>query len=268
MNNLSLSKIFTGVGICLVAITSVHVFTSYRDYSDKMTDYNNQYVSLRNEVESEVQNNKEITEDDVKTQLHSVKDVGVKIASNANRLQQLSSSGYITSPNYSENDTREEQAEIADVMRDYFGSKTILSTVWFAGDLSMLENQNCWSFMNSYDFSEDIISVLWVCQDDDKNVLAYVTADYHADTDSFDNVSKHVTVIGNTYILPTTGDEDISISDGDIVDNVNQIFDSAGLTDEQKKQQEDAINDEEWQKVKEENNSAKAQLKDALGGDD
>lgn len=260
----NLSKIFAGVGICFIAISIIVAFTSYDEYSNKMVSYNEQYALLKQNNEDVANNTEQISAEEVETQLHSVKDVGVKIATYANRLQVLSSTGYTKSANYDEKATREEQSEIATTMSAYFGDKSVLGTTWFAGDLTEMGNQNCWTFMNSYDFSENTISVLWLCKDGVGNVVAYVTADYHADTNSFDNVTRHMTTVGVSYI-PATGNDGVAI-DEDVVDNVNKISDSAGLTDEQMQAQENALNDEGWQKAKEENNSARDQLREAEGG--
>lgn len=260
-----LSKVFAGIGICLILVSGLVAFASYDKYASKMASYNEQYDALKQDNENVASNIEQVSEEEVKTQLHSVKDVGAKIATCANRLQVLSSTGYAKSANYDEKATREEQSEIATIMSEYFGDKSVLRTTWFSGDLTAMNNQNCWSFMNSYDFSENTISVLWLCKDGVGNVVAYVTADYHADTNSFDNVERHMTTVGVTYV-PATGDDGVIIDDEDVVNDVNQISDSAGLTDEQMQAQEDALNNEEWQKAKDENNSARDQLKEAEGG--
>lgn len=260
----NLSKIFAGVGVCLIVISIIVAFTSYNDYLDKMASYDEQYATLKQNSEDVANDTEQISAEEVETQLHSVKDVGVKITTYANRLQVLSSIGYAKSANYDEKATREEQSEIATIMSEYFGDKSVLRTTWFSGDLTAMNNQNCWSFMNSYDFSENTISVLWLCKDGVGNVVAYVTADYHADTNSFDNVERHMTTVGVTYV-PATGNDGVAIDD-DVVDDVTDISNSVGLTDEQMQAQEDALNDEEWQKAKDENNSARDQLRDAEGG--
>lgn len=259
-----LSKILAGVGLGIILVSGIFAFVSYNDYSDKMTEYAERYAQLQEDYEVSLQTMEQISEQDVEEQVHSVKDIGVKIANDANRLQVLASTGHLKSGSYDEKVTREEQSEIATRMVEYFGSNSILQSTWFSGDATQMNNQNAWTFMNSYDFSENTISVLWLCYDGTGNVVAFVTADYHADTNSFDNVARHMTTIGYTYV-PATGDDGIT-SNENVVDNVNQLTDNAGLTEEQQQQQEEALNDEEWQDAKEENNAAKDQLKNAEGG--
>lgn len=261
-----LSKLFLGVGVGAVLFSCAIAVYSYNRYSSRMAEYNNQYLQLQEDIEMFSNNIEHVSEDDVKMQVHSIKEIGMEISDYANRLQLLSSVGYIDSATYNESETRKEQVEIASKMSEYFGETSVLRTMWFAGDITKMEMSNPWSFMNSYEFSENTISVLWVCKDKSDNVVAYVTADYHADTNSFDNVRRHTTVFGMQYVL-FTGDSGITITE-DVVGDVTNIIGSAGLTDEQKQQQDSALMDEEWLNAMEENNAARDQLKREESGAD
>lgn len=66
-----------------------------------------------------------------------------------------------------------------------------------------------WTFKSNYDFSEDKIDVLWVCEhtleENKTELLAYVTGVYDANTNTFSDINRVMTVRGMSYV-PTTDD--------------------------------------------------------------
>ena len=127
-----------------------------------------------------------------------------------------------------------ERAEMSKQLNKYFGEGTVMSTGVYSFDMSLIGNQNCWQFMNSYNFSGDSIDVLWECFDKANNVVAYVTAKYHADSNSFDNVSQHMTILGQTYMGVTGSDNASEKIDTTDTTTIFDVMQSAGLTQAQK----------------------------------
>lgn len=227
-------KIVMIVSAVIVGISLIFTFVNYQNYSAKVDENEKQYHDLKSEYEDVTKKQKPVSEDDVKNGLNSVKKSGDDVA---NLLNQYLCALPYTGTNFTKEQEKEkaaERAEMSKQLNKYFGEGTVMSTGVYSFDMSLIGNQSCWQFMNSYNFSGDSIDVLWECFDKANNVVAYVTAKYHADSNSFDNVSQHMTTLGQTYMGVTGSDNASEKIDTTDTTTIFDVMQSAGLTQAQK----------------------------------
>lgn len=262
--NENLSKVLAIVGVSLIAISCFVVFLGYNDYQEKLANNQKELAEIQAKVDSSEGSTEQISEELVQEQVHSVKSIGEELAFLENQRMMLISTSHQKEENYDEESTYAECDKIAVKMEEYFGTGSILKSAWYSGDLTKMGSENCWSFMNSYDFSENTISVLWLCKDAKGTVVAYVTADYHAKDNSFDNVEKHQTIFGNYYI-GVTGDDGKSVDDFNAeayASGIQNMLDTLGVSDEEAKRRDEMV--EEQKEAKENNDEARYQLEEEL----
>lgn len=258
------SKIITGIGVIIVVVSLLFVFISYTDYQSSVAEKQEKVTELTAKLE-QTGDAEKISENDVKSQLNSVKTIGDEIARLQNRYMVLASTDYMSNADYDEESVRAEEKEIAEKIDVYFGAGTGWQRArWYAGDASKMGLTDCWTFMNSYDFSENTISVLWSCKDGRGTVVSYVTADYHADTNSFDNVQRHDTVAGMTYLNVTSDKSVAEFNQEAYVSGIQSIFESAGLSEEFQQKMEEARNREGQAEDQESNNEARGMLREQM----
>lgn len=242
LNKFSLLKIFTVVGCCMVIGASFFVYSSYNSFQDKMNTLNADIDELQAKIDdSKKDTDTVLTVDGVNTAVNSVDKAGNDIATLQNDFKALvdkkRTSAEEETVDYAEMNKISEKFDV------YFGEGSSFSTSWYNGDTSLLSG-GTWKFTSSYNFKGNVISVLWEFVDNNGDVLAYTTGDYHVDDNSFDNMAKYVTITGASYIAPT----------GDIADNIDieqygedvvSMFDELGidftpLTEEQEAALKDA----------------------------
>ena len=227
-------KIVMIVSAVIVGISLIFTFVNYQNYSAKVDENKKQYYDLKREYEDATKKQKPVSEDDVKNGLNSAKKSGDDVA---NLLNQYLCALPYTGTNFTKEQEKEkaaERAEMSKQLNKYFGEGTVMSTGVYSFDMSLIGNQSCWQFMNSYNFSGDSIDVLWECFDKANNVVAYVTAKYHADSNSFDNVSQHMTTLGQTYMGVTGSDNASEKIDTTDTTTIFDVMQNAGLTQAQK----------------------------------
>lgn len=227
-------KIVMIVSAVIVGISLIFTFVNYQNYSAKVDENEKQYHDLKSEYEDVTKNQKPVSEDDVKNGLNSAKKSGDDVA---NLLNQYLCALPYTGTNFTKEQEKEkaaERVEMSKQLNKYFGEGTVMSTGVYSFDMSLIGNQSCWQFMNSYNFSGDSIDVLWECFDKTNNVVAYVTAKYHADSNSFDNVSQHMTILGQTYMGVTGSDNASEKIDTTDTTTIFDVMQNAGLTQAQK----------------------------------
>ena len=227
-------KIVMIVSAVIVGISLIFTFVNYQNYNAKVDENRKQYHDLKSEYEDATKNQKSVSEDDVKNGLNSAKKSGDDVA---NLLNQYLCELPYTGTNFTKEQEKEkaaERAEMSKQLNKYFGEGTVMSTGVYSFDMSLIGNQSCWQFMNSYNFSGDSIDVLWECFDKANNVVAYVTAKYHADSNSFDNVSQHMTILGQTYMGVTGSDNASEKIDTTDTTTIFDVMQNAGLTQAQK----------------------------------
>ncbi len=258
-------KIVMIVSAVIVGISLIFTFVNYQNYSAKVDENRKQYKDLKSEYEDTTKNQKTVSEDDVKTGLNSAKKSGDDVANLFNQyLSTFLSNGEQLSKEQ-EDERRVEQEKISKQLDAYFGEGTDVRTSPYLFDVNLIGNSSCWQFMNSYSFSSDSIDVLWECFDNSKNVIAYVTAQYHADSNSFDNVSHHMTILGQTYMGMTGNDNasaKIDTTDTTTIFDVMQNAD-VGISEETRKELEEYHNDKDAMNAKEANEAARDAMKNS-----
>lgn len=187
----------------------------------------------------------------VQVSLSSAKKAGDDIASNQNELLCLF---------YEKHETREQEDAAYEKMRNlkkesevYFGEGSDFCNPWFYGDTESVTDAK-WSFQTNYNYAGDVIPVLWVLSSKSENdligsIVSYVTADYHASSNTFDHVLKHVTRVGNS-LYAFTNDQELDLNQNDnLEDDVNSILSLTDIdrhvTEEQHQKEEDFLNNQE-----------------------
>lgn len=256
-------KIVMIVSAVIVGISLIFTFVNYQNYSAKVDENEKQYHDLKSEYEDVTKKQKPVSEDDVKNGLNSAKKSGDDVANLFNQYLStfLSNGEQLTKEQ--EDERKAEQEEISKQLDAYFGEGTDVRTSPYLFDVNLIGNSSCWQFMNSYSFSSDSIDVLWECFDNSKNVIAYVTAKYHADSNSFDNVSHHMTILGQTYMGVTGRDNASEKIDTTDTTTIFDVMQNAGISEETRKELEDYHNDKEAMDAKEANEAAKDALKNS-----
>lgn len=256
-------KIVMIASAVVVGISLIFTFVNYQNYSAKVDENRKQYHDLKSEYEDATKNQKTVSEDDVKNGLNSAKKSGDDVA---NLLNQYLCALPYAGTNFTEEQAKEkasEREEMTKQLNAYFGEGTVMSTGVYSFDMSLIGNQSCWQFMNSYNFSGDSIDVLWECSDNDGNVVAYVTAQYHAENNSFDNVSSHMTTLGQTYMSMTGNDNASEKIDTTDTTTIFDVMQNAGISEETRKELEDYHNDKEAMEAQESNEAARDALKNS-----
>lgn len=238
----NLPKMFTVIGCCLVIGSLFFVYSSYMSFQDKIDTMNVDISELQEKL-----NDGKITEADVlsvdeaKIAVNSVDKVGNEIADLQNSYKAL-----VDKDRTSAEEETADYAEMEKISKKfdaYFGDDSDFRSNWYNGDLSLVSGGS-WKFASSYSFDGDVISVLWEFVDSNNDILAYVTGNYHVADNVFDNMVKHVTVKGASYVLPT-GDMSANIDIDAYGDGVVSMFDTLGidftpLTEEQEAALKDA----------------------------
>ena len=85
----------------------------------------------------------------------------------------------------------------------------------------------------------------------------------HADSNSFDNVSQHMTTLGQTYMGVTGSDNASEKIDTTDTTTIFDVMQNAGISEETRKELEDYHNDKEAMDAKEANEAARDALKNS-----
>lgn len=251
------TKLINGIGVLLLILVAGVIFFGYDGYSRKMEQYQSQVSEKQDELKSAKESVPNVSEDDAKNTIHSVKKIGDEVANAEN--------GYMAS-------TSDEDRSASLAVKDkYFGEKSNMRTVWFSGNTEAIQN-GTWKFQSSFDFNGTSVNVLWTYTDTNGQLLAYVTATYDAENETFSNAKKHVTAVGAELAGYTATDENPSIEEFNeeaYLNGVYALFDEAGLSEEfQKNYQEYQSNFESENEgktnadVQEENEAAREALKE------
>lgn len=259
--------------ICVVIGWFSHKTTVYQSGIQER----NEVLSDLNSKLSELKAHKDVSNDveQVQVSLSSAKKTGDIIAEKQNELLQLF---------YAKRETRDQEKADYDKMKDlkkelevYFGEGSDVANPWFYGNTSHVADAK-WSFQTNYDYAGDVIPVLWVLSDmdsdnksdkDSNHVIAYVTADYHANDNAFDHVLKHVTRFGNSMYDFTNdqGFDQETVSNMD--DDVDSILDLMNIdrhvTEEQRQKEEDYLNDEGAESFREQQSNLRDQMRAKQG---
>lgn len=120
---------------------------------------------------------------------------------------------------------------------------------WFT--VSKGDAKAVWEFESTYSFQNETIPVIWLCHIDGSNELvAYATANYNAESNTFSDVTYKTTRLGANYVDATVSNENAKILDSLIEKIQSQDGGNEGLTESEAQEQSDA---RDWLKHQAEN---------------
>lgn len=120
---------------------------------------------------------------------------------------------------------------------------------WFT--VSKGDAKAVWEFESIYSFRNETIPVIWLCHIDGSNELvAYATANYNAESNTFSDVIYKTTRLGANYVDVTVSNENTKILDSLIEKIQSQDGGDEGLTESEAQEQNDA---RDWLKQQAEN---------------
>lgn len=120
---------------------------------------------------------------------------------------------------------------------------------WFT--VSKGDAKAVWEFESTYSFQNETIPVIWLCHIDGSNELvAYATANYNAESNTFSDVTYKTTRLGANYVDATVSNENAKILDSLIEKIQSQDGGDEGLTESEAQEQNDA---RDWLKQQAEN---------------
>lgn len=120
---------------------------------------------------------------------------------------------------------------------------------WFT--VSKGDAKAVWEFESTYSFQNDTIPVIWLCHIDGSNELvAYATANYNAESNTFSDVTYKTTRLGANYVDATVSNDNTKILDSLIEKIQSQDGGDKGLTESEAQEQNDA---RDWLKQQAEN---------------
>ena len=138
----------------------------------------------------------------------------------------------------------------AQALSKYFDDKSQSGRQpWFT--VSKGDAKAVWEFESTYSFQNETIPVIWLCHIDGSNELvAYATANYDAESNTFSDVIYKTTRLGANYVDATVSNENVKILDSLIEKIQSQDGGDEGLTESEAQEQNDA---RDWLKQQAEN---------------
>lgn len=120
---------------------------------------------------------------------------------------------------------------------------------WFT--VSKGDAKAVWEFESTYSFQNETIPVIWLCHiDGSDELVAYATANYNAESNTFSDVAYKTTRLGANYVDATVSNENAKILDSLIEKIQSQDGGDEGLTESEAQEQNDA---RDWLKQQAEN---------------
>lgn len=120
---------------------------------------------------------------------------------------------------------------------------------WFT--VSKGDAKAVWEFESTYSFQNDKIPVIWLCHiDGSDELVAYATANYNAESNTFSDVTYKTTRLGANYVDATVSNDNAKILDSLIEKIQSQDGGDEGLTESEAQEQNDA---RDWLKQQAEN---------------
>lgn len=217
----------TGSLIVLLVLVLILCGVIYRKHDAFQTKWEENQAKIEQLQTTEVTDDSEqnaMTEEESKTVLNSAKQAGDKIADLQN--QYIAESQKENTTVESDEKHRATLKKVASGLDEYFGEGSDFRTPWFSIS-NQTDFSGSWQFMTTYNFVEDAVSVIWECttsDDEDNNLVSYVTGVYHSDTGLFDNLVKHVTTYGASLVPGTGGEVEDPLEDFDGEAYANNIM--------------------------------------------
>lgn len=187
----SATKVTVIACIVMLAISGLFVGLHMHEHDVSAETYKSQKASideLQKQVD-ELNSDKSASEKDLGKYAHSAMNAGNAVAKAQSNYASLNP------------DTQSSAlATNAASMDAYFSDKSF-ETPWY-GPVSSSTGSYTWTFLSTYSFADDSASVVWLCTPSAGSdvVLAYATATYDADSNTFKDVSVVQTAYGKSQI--------------------------------------------------------------------
>lgn len=259
--------VLLGLSCALVVGSAGWFYTSSRSYQAQMREKQNELATLQGDLDAakaEAEFNT-VSQEEMEQMAHSAKATGEAVATLENQYMSLMQQKVTNAEE--ESAQREQLLAMSDQFDGYFGENTDMRTAWYNWNAEAAKGVS-WEFCTNYTFTADTMNVLWKCMNESGQMLAYATAVYQAETDTFTDAVVHVTAIGAQYAPYTEGEEDLSV-DQDL-STIWDTMDQISLPDDFNEKYQEQANDEERLQGVEENKGAAADLREQMmnGGDE
>lgn len=205
--------------------------SQYADNQKSITQLQEQIKDLENQTSADASS--------INKGLHSASEAGRAVAELQTKYQSIDAT--VTPDNITAN---------AKALSKYFNDKSQNGRQpWFT--VSKGDAKAVWEFESTYSFQNETIPVIWLCHIDGSNELvAYATANYNAESNTFSDVAYKTTRLGANYVDATVSNENAKVLDSLIEKIQSQDGGDEGLTESEAQEQNDA---RDWLKHQAEN---------------
>lgn len=205
--------------------------SQYADNQKSITQLQEQIKDLENQTSADASS--------INKSLYSASEAGRAVAELQTKYQSIDAT--VTPDDITAN---------AKALSKYFDDKSQNGRQpWFT--VSKGDAKAVWEFESTYSFQNETIPVIWLCHIDGSNELvAYATANYNAESNTFSDVTYKTTRLGANYVDVTVSNENTKILDSLIEKIQSQDGGDEGLTESEAQEQNDA---RDWLKQQAEN---------------
>ena len=194
-------------GISLFFILGGIVYIGKSDYDASVNNLKTEISKLEGDLSKLESDDSNMTTEMVTQSIYSAKELGDKVTNLQNTwgepLTQTDKELFDKNENQSVqslNTTRVEQLRELFVNADIYGSKQ-----WYPGVKGTKSYKGVWKFLTTTSFTSSKQEVIWENVSDEGELFAYVTADYDASSNKFENVNVNITKIGTDAISEQLG---------------------------------------------------------------
>lgn len=196
---IDITQIITFVVIAFSVIGIIWLALSYQSQSEnyiaKYNENETTLAKLKNQYESGVQETTD-TEETATTKLNSAVTKGNEVAKLQNKYYEIYKNQCLNVYEVDEKAYSEAIKSNAASLEPCFAeADTSGSAVWYLSETSDV----IWSFRTTFSFTGDTVPSLWTCYNTSGELLAFTTADYDVESDTFNNVKCYITSIGQSY---------------------------------------------------------------------
>lgn len=197
------------VGLCMVAFAVMADQQWQSEYESNMHAVQSASV-VKTEVteETAMSTPKPVSNDEVLMFIQDAQAKATAVAAQQDKMQE-----YIAAYSTDENKLADIQASM-DALKVYSSEQAFYDWAWYSWSDEFTGIS--WSGFAAQDATGADVPVVWLCQNDAGDVLAYATAVYHGDTGMFTDFSKATTNVGMAYLpyeTAETAQEDQSTED-------------------------------------------------------
>lgn len=192
-------QIITFVVIVLSVIVIIYFGLSYqsnsKEYVTKYNDNTTEIAKLKNEYESGLQEQPD-TEESASKKLNSAVTVGNEVAKSQNNYYSIYNEYFQDA--YVEDDKAYSKAlkENSAVLDKFFSKEdTSGSGIWYLNE----STDAIWSFRTTFSFLGNEVPSLWTCYNTTGELLAFTTATYDVEEETFKDVKCYITSVGRSY---------------------------------------------------------------------